>query len=156
MIQEGEECILEIKRGQRVSVSVSKWTSADVDVPGGPWVQLFDGKTLNGWSPAAAEPGTWQVIDNILVGSGGPGHLFTTRDDFQNFHLRAEVAISKGADADIYFRSKMRELQSASARSPAGYVVDLAEGMDRHIGPVSFLNPKDNAWTTQGTADGQA
>jgi hypothetical protein len=150
--QEGEECVLEIKRGQRINLSVAKWTPGDTDPSAGKWVQLFNGKNLDGWQTAAAGPGSWQVKDGILTGWNGPNHLYSTRDDFQNFHLRVEMAISKGAEADIYFRSKMRDSRPASARSPAGYVVDLAEGKDRYTGPVSFLNPTDNYWTTQGSA----
>ncbi len=119
--------------------------------PNESWIQLFDHKTLLGWQKDAAAPGAWQVINGVLVGSNGPGRLYTERNDFQNFHLRAEVAINRGADADIYFRSQMQPPNPpGKPRSPSGYVVDLAEGQDRYTGPVSYLNPKDGAWTTQG------
>lgn len=153
--QDGEECTLDIRRGQRVSVSVATWQTPGRSSPeptAGSWISLFDHKTLLGWQKDAVAPGTWQVIDGVLVGSNGPSHLYSFCNDFENFHLRAEVAISKGAEADVYIRSKMRDRQPTPARSPAGYVVDLAEGKDLYTGPVSFLNPKDNSWTTQGTA----
>jgi hypothetical protein len=151
-IQESEECTLEIRRGQRISVSVSKWAPADADPAGGPWEKLFDGKDLTGWQPLPGQPGTWQVKDKILVGRDGPGQLYSLRDDYQNFHLRAEVAISKGADADIYFRSKKPASKpTAKSSGSAGYVLDLKEGPDQYLGPISFLDPKTNSWTTYGT-----
>jgi serine/threonine protein kinase/formylglycine-generating enzyme required for sulfatase activity len=157
----GKTYRVRLQRGDRTLLSVANWEPATPRVSGTPrdvepldnsWIQLFDHKTLLGWQKDAAAPGTWQVVDGILVGSNGPSHLYSFCNDFENFHLRLEMAISKGADADIYFRSKMRDLQLGSPRSPAGYVVDLNEGKDRYTGPVSFLSPKDNAWTTQGTA----
>jgi hypothetical protein len=64
-------------------------------------VSLFNGKDLTGWKTRPGKPGNWQVIDGILVGSKDPECLFSPRDDYQNFHLRAEVAISPGGMADI-------------------------------------------------------
>lgn len=64
-------------------------------------MSLFNGKDLTGWKTRPGKPGNWQVIDGILVGSKDPECLFSPRDDYQNFHLRAEVAISPGGMADI-------------------------------------------------------
>jgi uncharacterized protein (TIGR03067 family) len=115
------------------------------------WVSLFNGRDLAGWKTLPEQPGDWRVIDNILVGSKGPGHLFSVRDDFQNFWLRAEVAISKGADADIYFRSKMQPPSPpGQSKSPSGYVVDIGGGEDFYAGPISFRNPQSGVWTTFG------
>jgi uncharacterized protein (TIGR03067 family) len=115
------------------------------------WVSLFNGKDLTGWKTLPEQPGDWRVIDNILVGSKGPGHLFSVRDDFQNFWLRAEVAINKGADADVYFRSKMQPPSPpGQPKSPSGYVVDIGEGQDCYAGPISFRNPQSGVWTTFG------
>ena len=39
------------------------------------WVNLFDGKTLDGWIPTGAK-GAWTVKDGMLVGRGNTAHLF--------------------------------------------------------------------------------
>src|SRR5262249_53219450 len=35
--------------------------------PAEQWVQLFDGKDLTGWKPAANTPGEWQVVNGEIV-----------------------------------------------------------------------------------------
>ncbi|HLW66736.1 MAG TPA: family 16 glycoside hydrolase, partial [Gemmataceae bacterium] len=115
------------------------------------WVQLFNGKDLTGWKTQPEQPGSWSVENQVLVSRNGPGRLYTFRDDYRNFHLRAEVSISKGAESDIYFRAKMQLLgPKDSPRHPSGYVLDLNEGKDTYTGPISYLNPQNNSWTTQG------
>lgn len=141
-----ETLVVDLHRGQRIRLSIAKWAEGEKG-----WVALFNRMNLDGWEKLAEEPGNWQVIDGILVGSGGPGHLYTVRDNFRNFQLRAEVAISKGADSGIYFRSvKYPPAAPNAARSPSGYVVDLREGDNVSTGPISFLNPQNGVWTTQG------
>jgi uncharacterized protein (TIGR03067 family) len=117
------------------------------------WVSLFNGKDLTGWAPLAEQPGTWQVTDGVLVGSGGPGHLYSVRGDYQNFRLRAEVAIGKGADADVYVRATEQSPgPPGTGRSQAGYAVALAEGKDVYTGAISFRNPQSGTHITFGTA----
>jgi formylglycine-generating enzyme required for sulfatase activity/serine/threonine protein kinase len=114
------------------------------------WVQLFNGKDLTGWKELPEQTGSWQVIDGILVGSNGPGHLYSARDDYQNFHLRAEVAVSwgndQGSDADVYFRAKLQPPgPPGTSRSPAGYTAEIAFGPGGQAGAVSFRNPLTDA-----------
>jgi serine/threonine protein kinase/formylglycine-generating enzyme required for sulfatase activity len=116
----------------------------------GNWVQLFNGQDLTGWKPHPDKPGDWRVLDKILVGTGA-GQLYTIRDDYRNFHLRAEMRISSGADNGIYFRAKLQPPSlPGKARTPSGYVVDIAEGRDVYTGPISFRNPRNDSWTTYG------
>jgi serine/threonine protein kinase len=66
------------------------------------WVQIFNGKDFTGWAPTAS----WNVKDGIL--SSKPeekkSNLFTLRDDFANFHFRAEIRINDGGNSGIFFR----------------------------------------------------
>jgi serine/threonine protein kinase/formylglycine-generating enzyme required for sulfatase activity len=114
----------------------------------GDWVPLFNGKDLTGWKTRLGKPGNWQVIDGVLVGSRDLEGLFSTRDDYQNFHLRAEVTISRGGLADIWFRAEIPPEPPSPIRKPTGYTahIDLT-------GDVSFRNPQTGSWTTQGTPD---
>jgi hypothetical protein len=66
---------------------------------------LFNGRDLDGWETHPDEPGNWRVEDGILVASGKPSYLFTRRDDFGDFILRAEVNINAGGDSGILIRT---------------------------------------------------
>ena len=71
------------------------------------WVQLFNGKDLTGWKWHPQSPGKWEVKDGCIVGSGEKAsHLFTDRDDFENFHYRIEAKISDKGNSGQYFRAK--------------------------------------------------
>jgi hypothetical protein len=115
------------------------------------WVSLFNEKDLSGWKVQPENSKSWEVTRGILVGANGPGYLFSERGDYANYHLRMEAAINKGADSNVCIRTGV-ELASPTARHPNGYAVDLMEGPNVHTGPISFLNPQNNFWTTQGSA----
>src|SRR5262249_21983127 len=69
------------------------------------WVQLFNGKDLTGWKSHPQQPGNWRVEEGLLIGSG-PGrvsHLFSERDDYENFHLRAEARINFRGKSGVHF-----------------------------------------------------
>jgi hypothetical protein len=71
------------------------------------WVQLFNGKDLDGWEVYPKGTGPWKVEDGAIKSSGSKGsHLFTKRDDFQNFHYRIEAKISDKGNSGQYFRTK--------------------------------------------------
>lgn len=74
-------------------------------IPEPEWQPLFNGKDLVGWKPHPDDPGEWHVENGVLIGSGKPGYLFSERDDFTDFHLRAEVQINDGGDSGIIIRS---------------------------------------------------
>src|SRR5262245_58674957 len=70
------------------------------------WTPLFNGKDLTGWKYHPDQPGTWQVRDGVLTSAGSRSHLFSERDDFTNFHLRARAKINARGNSGIYFRSE--------------------------------------------------
>jgi hypothetical protein len=71
------------------------------------WEQLFNGKDLDGWEVYPKGSGPWKVVDGAITSSGTKGsHLFTTRDDYQNFHYRIEARISDKGNSGQYFRTK--------------------------------------------------
>src|SRR5437588_7556312 len=70
------------------------------------WVQLFNGKDLTGWKVHPKSPGEWAVKDGAIVGSGAKAsHLFSERDDYQNFHYKIEAKISDKGNSGQYFRA---------------------------------------------------
>src|SRR5262249_13820020 len=98
------------------------------------WVQLFNGKDLTGWKlhpepnkgaiqevikkeeggklvalygklKNGKEVPLWRVEEGILIGSGPASHLFSERDDYQNFHYRIEAMINDKGNSGQYFRT---------------------------------------------------
>ena len=53
-------------------------------------------------------PGEWKVEEGFLVGSGPVSHLFTDRDDYENFHFRIEARINEKGNSGQYFRTRVR------------------------------------------------
>lgn len=74
------------------------------------WVDMFDGKTLNGWK-ANENVDSWQVKDGLLTCHGPRSHLFYVADEkpFKNFHFKAEVRTTKNSNSGIYFHTKFLE-----------------------------------------------
>jgi hypothetical protein len=71
------------------------------------WVQLFNGKDLDGWHTHPKNPGNWSVIDGCIVGKGkDTSHLFTVKDDYENFRYKFTAKISDKGNSGQYFRTK--------------------------------------------------
>lgn len=72
------------------------------------WQPLFDGKTLNGWTPNES-PGSWKIVDGAIAADGARSHLFYTGPvngaSFKNFEFSAEVKTQPGANSGIYFHT---------------------------------------------------
>ena len=76
----------------------------------GGWVPIFNGKDLDGWKIAYGGKGnpensTWKVVDGVIVGEGEVSHLFSPRDDYVNFEVKAEIMISDKGNSGFYFRT---------------------------------------------------
>lgn len=93
------------------------------------WEQLFNGKDLTGWKLLPGSWGDWKVSDGILQGSTRQSHLFSLRDDYANFHLRAEVKVNLGGDSGIMFRTPFKLTQGMPGNYgiPNCYEVELHE-----------------------------
>ena len=66
------------------------------------WIQLFDGKTLFGWSKDRAAD--WKVADGVIsVGSGKPGLLRTT-SEFGDYVLKVDFRAPKSTNSGIFLR----------------------------------------------------
>ncbi len=105
------------------------------------WVQLFNGKDLTGWKLLPGHSGDWVVRDGILKGSARQSHLFSQRDDYANFHLRAEVKVNLGGDSGIMFRTPFKLMQGIPGNYgiPDCYEVELHENrsFSRRTGSIS-------------------
>lgn len=70
------------------------------------WVQLFNGTDLKGWKTHPDDKAKWEVKDGILHGTGGVGHLYSERGDYENFRYRVEAKINDKGNSGQYFRTQ--------------------------------------------------
>lgn len=77
----------------------------------GDWIALFDGQTLEGWTPNES-PGSWAIEDGAVVTRGDRSHLFYTgpvaNHDFKNFEFSVDVMTEPGANSGIYVHTKFQ------------------------------------------------
>ena len=81
----------------------------------GDWVDLFDGKNIDGWRPQRLPEGqtSWKVVDGTLSADGPMCHLFyagpVRNADFKNFELEVEAMASPNSNSGIYFHTTYQE-----------------------------------------------
>ncbi len=103
---------------------------------------LFDGKTTKGWF--AKGGGTWtvgqrEVEGGAVIGSNGPGHLFSEKT-YQDFELRAFAKVNTRGNSGLYFRTIPRPEDPDTW--PLGYEAQV----DQHD-PKNFTGcVYDRAW----------
>jgi hypothetical protein len=81
----------------------------NVTKPGKPndsFVKVFNGRDLTGWNVPAGEEKRWDVRKEVLHWSSTehPSFLWTQRNDYENFHLSAEIRISAGQYGQLIVR----------------------------------------------------
>ena len=92
------------------------------------FVQLFNGIDLTGWKTHPRQPGNWHVENGNLVGSGPTAisHLYTIRDDYRDFHLRAEARINDVGNSGVFFRAQFGPGWPANdPKYPLGYEAQI-------------------------------
>ena len=76
------------------------------------WITLFDGETLNGWTPSE-DQGSWKIEDGAIVTAGKRSHLFYTGDvmdhNFKNFEFSADVKTQPGSNSGIYIHTRFQK-----------------------------------------------
>ncbi|WP_276372126.1 family 16 glycoside hydrolase [Chryseolinea sp. H1M3-3] len=73
------------------------------------WVTLFNGKDLSNWE-ANENPGSFKVVDGMIVANGERSHLFYVGDkkepaNFKNFELNLDVMTHHLANSGVYFHT---------------------------------------------------
>lgn len=134
-----------------LSLCVASAGAADKDEG---WIQLWDGKTFDGWK-ASENKDSWKIEDGAIVAFGPRSHLFYVGDEapFKNFHFMCEVMTKPGANAGIYFHSKYQE----EGWPKVGYEaqVNNTHGDPKKTGSLYGVKnvlkapAKDNEWFTQ-------
>ena len=76
-----------------------------VPAPAAGFTPLFNGNDLTGWSSGKWPADAWHVENGVLIGSGPKfSVLYSDRDDFRDFHLKAEVRVNDKGNSGILFR----------------------------------------------------
>lgn len=104
-------------------------------------VIAFYGKLKRGKDKGKEVP-LWRVEEGILIGSGPHSHLFSERDDYENFRYRIEAMINDHGNSGQYFRTKL------GPDFPSGYEAQInsTHGDPKRGGTLypSFGPPKED------------
>jgi hypothetical protein len=74
------------------------------------WVDLFDGKSLDGWTIRSGRA-TYRVEDGAIVGKtteGSPNSFLCTDKDYGDFELEFEVKVDDGLNSGVQIRSLVK------------------------------------------------
>lgn len=93
------------------------------------WKYLFDKETLEGWKGFKSDkvPAIWKVQDNNLIcfGKGGlEGGDILTKQQFEDFELYLEWAISEGGNSGIFFHVLEDAYPTVYATGPEYQLID--------------------------------
>ena len=125
--------------------SLNGCSTLDQHADAKPWIQLFDGKTLNGWEQKGGKA-AYRAENGELVGVSAPntGNSFLcTKREFSNFILELEFKTEKELNSGVQLRSHAFdqatefEWQGKKIKVPAGRVHGLQAEID----------PSARAWT---------
>jgi Domain of Unknown Function (DUF1080) len=91
------------------SLAVAGLTAAAADDE---WVELFDGRSLQGWRPSENKA-SWKVVDGQLAAEGPRSHLFydgpVKGANFRNFELEVDALARPGCNSGVYFHTAYQE-----------------------------------------------
>ena len=120
------------------------------------WIDLFDGKTLNGWK-VGDNASTFSADSGMIIVHGNTAHLFYDGElwqhNFKNFEFRAEVKTMPGANSGIYIHTAFQQ----GGWPSKGYEIQVNNshtdwrrtGSLYGIQDVKEVYVKDNEWYTE-------
>jgi hypothetical protein len=121
------------------------------------FVQLFDGKTLDGWK-INEHAESWKIADGAIVANGDRSHLFYVGDDkpYVDFELRADVKTDTEANGGIFFHTKFQGtgwpkygFEAQVNNSPVGKKDPRKTGSLYAVKDVMDVHVKDGEWFTE-------
>ena len=111
----------------------------------GPWQNLFDGKTLNGWIQKGGKA-KYSVEDGVIVGStvlNTPNSFLCTEKNYSDFILELEFKVDPRINSGVQIRSECFDQPKT--------VLDGAKEIKIPAGRVHGyqveIDPSDRAWT---------
>lgn len=72
-----------------------------VSAQGGGWTTLFDGKSMDQWTPAGKVD--WTITEGTLESTNGMGFL-VSKQPYGDFEFRAEVWVTPDANSGVFIR----------------------------------------------------
>lgn len=120
------------------------------------WVNLFDGKSLNGWK-ASEHPATFSVQDGMIVVYGDRAHLFydgtVANHNFKNFEWKVSVMTTPGSNSGLFIHTEYQETDWPKK----GYEIQVNQthtdwrktGSIYAVQDVKETFVKDNEWYTE-------
>lgn len=94
-----------------LALTIAALTASAADSAKDGWIQLFNGKNLDGWK-ANENPDTFKVVNGELVVLGPRSHLFYVGNvngaKFKNLELEVEVMTKPGANSGVYFHTEFQ------------------------------------------------
>jgi hypothetical protein len=86
--------------------------AAGLSAAGVEWIDLFNGRNLDGWRPSDHKD-SWKVVDGQLSAEGPPSHLFYNGPvhsaNFKNFELEVECLARPLCNSGVYFHTEYQE-----------------------------------------------
>jgi hypothetical protein len=124
--------------------------------PDDQWINLFDGKTFNGWK-ASENPATFTIQDGMIQVFGERAHLFYMGDvgnhTFKNFEWKVTAMTTPGSNSGMFIHTNYQETGWPSK----GYEIQVnATHTDWRktsslyaVQDIKEAAHKDNEWFTQ-------
>lgn len=86
--------------------------SLNLSAQSGDWIELFNGKNMDGWK-ISENPSSFTIVDNTIKIDGPRGHAFydgsVGNHDFKNFELMVEVKTMPKANSGIFIHTEYQE-----------------------------------------------
>lgn len=117
----------------------------------GKWVELFNGKDLEGWK-LSENPSSFSVVDKTIKVDGPRAHAFydgpVGNHDFKNFELKVEVKTMPKANSGIFIHTVYQE----SGWPGKGYEVQVnqSHGDWRKSGSLYSFNDVRDVYVNDG------
>lgn len=115
----------------------------------GEWIDLFDGRTLNGWIQYNGYA-TYQVSDGAIVGrtaTGSPNSFLCTTTRFSDFELEFEVKVHDSLNSGVMIRSAQKTAATGEGRN---------NGIGRVFGPQVEVEASGEQGAESGYIYGEA
>jgi len=104
-------------------------------------ITLFGGTSLDGWRPIGRGESAWRAVDGVLQNAKSGANLVSERT-FDDFMLRLEFRVPKGANSGVYLRGRYElQVDDAAGREPSSH----------HLGGLyGFIAPSRNVARAAG------
>lgn len=103
------------------------------------WISLFDGRTLDGWTPAEHGKAKYEVVDGTIRGEtveGSPNSFLMSKQEFGDFELEFEVKVHDELNSGVQIRSRGKTAADVEAEAAqTGRKPQGEGGLGRFHGP---------------------